>query len=219
MPAFGIELNLDILRIREMDAQIARVDTAMADLPSSTKKAITEKEVLNFLTGAMSRLRETLRAEPEALRNHFRQVIQDITLTKDRRGPVYQVTGDIGLFTTPEEGVEQSIRLESGVLHYTIPISLKIVPYRNKRRNKVTTPAAVRVPAENMERSQALGVEAIWRKVVAIDTQAFLEAGIASLKKRDALQVGLGSECHNPHSEEYLYLSGFGGLRLAAMAA
>lgn len=207
--------------IREMDRQIARADTAMAALASPPPKTITEKEVRKFLTGAMQQLRELLRAKPEAVRDHFQQVLGQITLTpaEDQRGPIYKVAGDVGLFLSPDDDVQQSNRLESVRLQYTIPISLEIVPYRNKRRKEVASPVATRSSAQDAARGQIADADAIWREVIAMDTDAFLEAGIATLKTRGALQIGPVSKSRDSDPDEYLFLPSYRGLRLAAIAA
>jgi hypothetical protein len=108
---------------------------------------------------------------------------------------------------------------ELDVLQYTIPISLEIVPYQAMRRRKVSWPAANRGAVENLVPNEVMDVETIWRKVVTLDAKAFLRAGIGALKNSGALEVHPGCEVLNSRDNEFLYLPGFGGLRLAAMAA
>ena len=216
--------------LRELDAKVSHLDEALAALAVPPQKDITEDEVRGFLDSATQRLKEILSSNPEAVRNEFRRRITSITLTpsEDEHGPVYKVTGDVDLFVTPKD-VAQSNQPELVGLRYTLPIALEIAPYRNRQKrasDSLAKPLECAVPLAEPD-SPIAGVsqefdedeDAIWREVMAMDVQAFLDSGIELLREAGALKPWQQDLAYRQNENSYLYLPGFGGLHLAAIAA
>jgi hypothetical protein len=124
-----------LAELTEAEAADERINTRLASVSEPPSRDITEEEIRAFLNQNASSIKEILLGTPETVKHNFQKRITSIILTptSDERGPVYRVSGDIGLLSSPED-VLQSNQVELIALQYTIPISFDVVPYRNHQK-------------------------------------------------------------------------------------
>ncbi|WP_263375314.1 recombinase family protein [Granulicella aggregans] len=98
-----------LAELKEIETKIDRIDETLASTLKPPTADITELEVRSFIANSASSLAEILAGSPETVRHELQKRMTSITLTpsQDERGLVYQVSGDVSLFSSPE-GVLQS---------------------------------------------------------------------------------------------------------------
>jgi DNA invertase Pin-like site-specific DNA recombinase len=124
-----------LAELKEIETKIDRIDEMLASALQPLAPDITEHEVRSFIANSASSLSAILAGSPETVRHELQKRITSITLTpsQDERGPVYQVSGDVALFSSPE-GVVQCNQVHLFALDYTIPISIEVRPYKNRQK-------------------------------------------------------------------------------------
>jgi site-specific DNA recombinase len=125
-------LYTDLTRVA---AKIARIDEILQCTVVQPVRDVAPKEVRGFVNERLQAFEAFLSGNRTALRNHFQQRLGKIMLTPsiDEHGPLYLVTGDVDLFSSPES-VVQTNQVHLIGLHHTFPIACEIRPYRNRQR-------------------------------------------------------------------------------------
>jgi site-specific DNA recombinase len=115
-----------------VEARISRIEEILAATTKPVVKDIRIEEVREFVNGQSDHFEILLLGSPEALKLEFQSRISKITLVPkhDERGPIYEVTGDVDLFSIQESGVKTN-HVHLVGLHHTIPVSCQVVCYRN----------------------------------------------------------------------------------------
>jgi hypothetical protein len=208
-----------------LDARIGRIDELLATAAPPTTPEISLEEVQAFVDSQTQSFKELLLASPERVKSEFQRRIGSITLTPclDELGRVYRVSGDVDLFSVPED-VVQTNQVHLVGLHYKIPISFEVIPFRQMRRRAQSattrTVSSSKEPDDVWKReSQGLNpgaVAKLWEEVEKVDTGAFLEAVYTARHSRafawpgeNLTEFSAGTVC--------VFRDGFGGLRLAAV--
>jgi hypothetical protein len=90
--------------INSVEASIARIDEILKDMLEEPVQEFRKEEVREFVNSQVHSLEKLLLSSPETLKNEFQRRISAIILTPivDERGAVYQVTGDVDLFSLPD---------------------------------------------------------------------------------------------------------------------
>jgi hypothetical protein len=124
-----------LAELTEAEAAHERINNRLASSSKPPSRDITEDEVRVFLNDTANSFKEILLGTPEAVKHDFQKRISSIILTPtvDEKGPVYRVSGDVDLFSSPEH-VLQSNSVELIALQYTIPISFDLVPYQYRQK-------------------------------------------------------------------------------------
>ena len=127
--------------LKEIEGKIDRIDERLADGEREPLKPITLDEVSAFVNDHLQRFEELLFAAPERVKAEFQRRISSITMTPgiDERGAFYAVSGDVDLFSVPQDAV-QTNPVDLIALHYNLPITFNIHAYAN--RPKWTLPIA-----------------------------------------------------------------------------
>jgi hypothetical protein len=123
--------------LKEVEGKIGRIDQILTAPAAQTPvREIPIEEVRNFVDNEAKRFEELLLSAPEKVKAEFQRRITSITLTPDvdEHRPIYRVTGDVDLFSAPED-VMQTNQVDLIGLHYTkrISIEFEIAAYRNRR--------------------------------------------------------------------------------------
>jgi hypothetical protein len=115
----------------DVDGRIDRIDEMLASAVQPASPEITTDEVRAFVDSQASSFKELLLDSPERVKSEFQKRITSITLKPavDERGLVYQVTGDVDLFSLPEDGL-QANRVDLIGLQSAIPVSFTVAAYQ-----------------------------------------------------------------------------------------
>jgi site-specific DNA recombinase len=124
-----------LAELGEAEAALERVDERLAAATKPPPPDVTEDEVRAFIGKMCKSFTEILLGAPETLKHGLQRRITSITLTPstDEAGIIYTATGDVGLFSSPEDAL-QTNQVHLIGLHHTFPISCEIRPYRNRQR-------------------------------------------------------------------------------------
>ena len=117
-----------------LEAELARLKAAMAATSAKPIEDISETEVRAFLQDAMERVGDILLGNPEKVRHELQRRISSVTLTpgRDVSGAFYKVSGDVALFSRPEDALQNN-QGELAALQYTLPISIDVRTLRTQR--------------------------------------------------------------------------------------
>jgi site-specific DNA recombinase len=121
--------------LKEAEAKLDRISERLDSVSRPPTRDITEEQVRAFLNETADSFTDVLLGSPEAVKHELQKRISSIYLTPrvGETGPVYQVSGDVDLFSSPEH-VLQSNQVDLIALQYTIRISFDVVPYRNRQK-------------------------------------------------------------------------------------
>lgn len=122
----------------DIDVRIGRIDEMLATAVPPATLEITMEELREFVDNQSKSFQELLLASPERVKSEFQKRITSITLTPaiDERGVVYQVTGDVDLFSLPQGGL-QTNQVDLIGLQSIFLISFTINPYQNTQHKKI----------------------------------------------------------------------------------
>jgi hypothetical protein len=94
-----------LAELGEAEVALERVEERLAETTKPPIPEITEDEVRRFLHETAESFGEILLNQPESLKHELQRRISSITLTPsiEDGGRVYTATGDVGLFSGPED--------------------------------------------------------------------------------------------------------------------
>jgi site-specific DNA recombinase len=99
-----------LAKLTEAEARRDRIDERLASATRPPAQDITEDEARAFLNDSAKSFVDILFGAPEMVKHELQKRISSIILTPtvDERGPVYQISGDVNLFSSPEHVVQSN---------------------------------------------------------------------------------------------------------------
>jgi site-specific DNA recombinase len=139
--------------LRKIEAQVEAINARLEGPKEIERKLISKDEARTFVLQKARDLQTLLKGDPliakQTLRKHIKQLI--LAPKQSPAGPVFEVTGDLDLFTDGS-GVVQSVSVVGYAQHYTFTLSLSGLQLKPGLSSRIR--ATARVPVRGRHSSQ-----------------------------------------------------------------